>query len=286
MPILLWAYAVFEVLGPSRKTHTIPLSERYREWGSRASGAFSARIEGIRVSWVEFERKHQDFIDGIASRIRGPVASTMGGVSDWASRAFDKTLDVITMGSDRNKKSIQMYGRESILGSWILFSVLMLILVMFMVWLPIAESDDFRFKKVLQVSNVLLPLSIFILMAFSLNLHTGYTGMVNFGVIFFVSIGAITVGILTAPEDLHGYGWGVLPATIAGVFLAGLFGWALAYPPGRLRRLLRSRNNLAGRDRKGPARWRAPAEGRVDWPGNRYCRLPSAIGGLVVLRVK
>ena len=84
----------------------------------------------------------------------------------------------------------------------------MLILTMFLIWLPIAESDDFRFKKTLQVSNVLLSLSVFILMSFSLNLHTGYTGMVNFGVIFFVSIGAITVGILTAPERLHGYEWG------------------------------------------------------------------------------
>ena len=44
-------------------------------------------------------------------------------------------------------------------------------------------------------------------MSFSLNLHTGYTGMVNFGVIFFVAIGTITVGILTAPENLHGYDW-------------------------------------------------------------------------------
>ena len=72
-------------------------------------------------------------------------------------------------------------------------------------------------------------------MSFSLNLHTGYTGMVNFGVIFFVSIGAITVGILTAPERLHGYEWGILPATVFGVVLAGALGWALAYPTARLR---------------------------------------------------
>ena len=84
------------------------------------------------------------------------------------------------------------------------------ILTMFLIWLPIAESDDFRFKKTLQVSNVLLTLSVFLLMSLSLNLHTGYTGMVNFGVIFFVSVGAISVGVLTAPERLHGYEWGIL----------------------------------------------------------------------------
>ena len=92
-----------------------------------------------------------------------------------------------------------------------------------------------NFNKAMQVSNVLLTLSIFILMSFSLNLHTGVTGMVNFGVIFFVGIGAITVGILTAPTEVHGYAWPVLPATIFAVLLAAVFGWALAYPTARLR---------------------------------------------------
>jgi neutral amino acid transport system permease protein len=92
-----------------------------------------------------------------------------------------------------------------------------------------------NFNKALQVSNVLLTLSIFILMSFSLNLHTGVTGMVNFGVIFFVGIGAITVGILTAPTDVHGYAWPVLPATIVAILLAAVFGWLLAYPTARLR---------------------------------------------------
>ena len=59
--------------------------------------------------------------------------------------------------------------------------------------------------------------------------------MVNFGVIFFVGIGAITVGILTAPTEVHGYAWPVLPATIFAVLLAAVFGWALAYPTARLR---------------------------------------------------
>jgi neutral amino acid transport system permease protein len=92
-----------------------------------------------------------------------------------------------------------------------------------------------NFNKALQVSNVLLTLSIFILMSFSLNLHTGVTGMVNFGVIFFVGIGAITVGILTAPTEVHGYAWPILPATIVAILLAAAFGWALAYPTARLR---------------------------------------------------
>ena len=59
--------------------------------------------------------------------------------------------------------------------------------------------------------------------------------MVNFGVIFFVAIGTITVGILTAPENLHGYDWAILPAVLIALLLAAAFGWALAYPTARLR---------------------------------------------------
>ena len=72
-------------------------------------------------------------------------------------------------------------------------------------------------------------------MSFSLNLHTGYTGMVNFGVIFFVGIGAVFVGVTTAPEEMNGYGWSIGPAVIAAMIVAEAIGWALAYPTARLR---------------------------------------------------
>ncbi len=134
-----------------------------------------------------------------------------------------------------NFSNSMKYGRESILGSNIMFAIMLIIMILFLIWLPISDSDNMNFSKTLQVSNVLLTLSIFILMSFSLNLHTGITGMVNFGVIFFVGIGAITVGILTAPTDVHGYAWPVIPATIVAVLLAAAFGWALAYPTARLR---------------------------------------------------
>ena len=127
------------------------------------------------------------------------------------------------------------YGRESPFGSWVAFISLLVFLLLFVEWLPVAESENQSFIKTLQVSNVLLTLAIFSLMAFSLNLHTGVTGMVNFGVIFFVGVGAITVGILTAPKDLHGYDWPIFWAVVAGVLLSALFGWLLAYPTARLR---------------------------------------------------
>ena len=59
--------------------------------------------------------------------------------------------------------------------------------------------------------------------------------MVNFGIIFFVSIGAITVSILTAPERVFGYNWGIMEATIVAMLLSAAIGWLLAYPTARLR---------------------------------------------------
>jgi branched-chain amino acid transport system permease protein len=59
--------------------------------------------------------------------------------------------------------------------------------------------------------------------------------MTNFGVIFFVGIGAVTVGLLSAPVATNGYGWAPWMATIVAVLIAAVLGWLLAYPTARLR---------------------------------------------------
>ena len=43
------------------------------------------------------------------------------------------------------------------------------------------------------------------------------------------------VGILTAPKEMHGYGWSMVPAVIAALAVAAAIGWGLAYPTARLR---------------------------------------------------
>ena len=105
------------------------------------------------------------------------------------------------------------YGKESEKGSNALFLVFLLILILVVSWLPSVND----FTKLLQISNFLITLSIFLLLAFSLNIHTGMTGLVNFGVIFFVAIGAIIVGVLTASSDVFGYDWPIFPALIVAV---------------------------------------------------------------------
>jgi len=238
--IALWVYSIYEGIGilsdsESGNKHAQTASKKLQSLHSSLSDSISSAKLHILSKWSDFDRSHSMMVNRVAEQLRGASAASREKVSSVTSSASSSVLSVITRGSPDRKRKLEMYGRESPMGSWIFFTVIMAILLLFLLWLPIAESDDFRWKKVLQVSNVLVSLAIFILMAFSLNLHTGYTGMVNFGVIFFVGIGTITVGILTAPEELHGYGWGILPATIMGVALAAFLGWALAYPTARLR---------------------------------------------------
>ena len=238
--IVLWLYSIYEGIGilSNKDTHSGPIDGSIKHL-QKLQSSISEMIGSAKLTviswWADFSRKHTQIVDNISQRMQSALNHTKEKFSSHTSRISSSAISVVSRGSHDQRRKLEMYGRESSLGSWIAFSIFMTILLLFLIWLPIAESDDFRWKKVLQVSNVLITLSIFILMSFSLNLHTGYTGMVNFGVIFFVAIGTITVGILTAPKELHGYGWGILPATLIAIALGALFGWGLAYPTARLR---------------------------------------------------
>ena len=40
---------------------------------------------------------------------------------------------------------------------------------------------------------------------------------------------------MTAPSDLYGYDWPILPAIIVAMIVGATFGWLLSYPTARLR---------------------------------------------------
>ena len=237
--ILLWTYSIYEGISILQGKYDTQGSQNITEKMNQAISSISIKINKIQTQillhWSEFDRKHDKFVKQVRERISQSSNGITTKVGTEAGKVYSNVLDKLPFGSDKDKQNLRTYGRESPIGSWILFGLLMFILILFLAWLPIAESDDFRFKKMLQVSNVLLTLSIFVLMAFSLNLHTGYTGMLNFGVIFFVGIGAITVGILTAPKELYGYDWNIAYALLLAIILAAVIGWGLAYPTARLR---------------------------------------------------
>ena len=234
--LVLWAFSAYEGIrimnGKENEKISFPL---FSKWKSIFDSTTSP-ISDTRRKLSELDRNHERIVKRIREKLSNYLKTSelKSHAIDLSLRFIEPVMEALKI-PERRKTDLKMYGRQSPIGSWISFYILITILVMFLVWLPIAESDNFEFKKVLQVSNVLLTLSIFILMAFSLNLHTGYTGMVNFGIIFFVSIGAITVSILTAPQRVFGYNWGILEATIVAMLLSAAIGWLLAYPTARLR---------------------------------------------------
>ena len=224
LPIVIYAFALFQC--QEYLSNESILKDTKKDINTISKLSIFSIIKNIHNFIFLVKNKYL----GLVSIIDSFIKPMMSSINEKLSNNKNDIKQKFPILSNRMK-----YGRESILGSNVMFVIMLIVLILFLIWLPISDSDNMNFSKTLQVSNVLLTLSIFILMSFSLNLHTGVTGMVNFGVIFFVGIGAITVGILTAPTEVHGYAWPVIPATIAAVLLAAAFGWALAYPTARLR---------------------------------------------------
>lgn len=139
-------------------------------------------------------------------------------------------LAILSRPRINHSNSIRI-NRETERGSWMTFTIIFLVLVA-IVWLLPSVTN---LTKVLQVARIVTLVGIFGLACFSLNLHTGLTGMTNFGVIFFVGIGAVVVGLLCAPVETNGYGWNPWIATIVAVCISASIGWLLAYPTARLR---------------------------------------------------
>ena len=215
--------------------YILALYESYLIFENRYKDVLQEPKTRIVDSWDNFSSRIGQviakFTDSFSVSVAGTnhVLDSMNhSFSSISSSASDKFKNI---SSDFYEKIGAKYGSQSEKGSqakfWVLFSFLFLILL----WLPSVTY----FTKVLQVSNFIVTLSIFLLLAYSLNLHTGMTGLLNFGVIFFAAVGAIVVGILTAPSDLYGYDWPIFPALIVAIITGAVFGWLLAYPTARLR---------------------------------------------------
>ena len=72
---------------------------------------------------------------------------------------------------------------------------------------------------------------IYALAAIGLNMHFGYTGLLNFGQVGFMAIGAYGVGI-----SITYYGWDPVTAFIVGVLACVVLALLLGLPALRLRR--------------------------------------------------
>lgn len=80
------------------------------------------------------------------------------------------------------------------------------------------------------IEGVILTAGIFALMAQGLNLHWGFTGLINFGHVAFFAIGAYTMGILNTQFEV-----GLLPSFLAAMVAAVVLGIIVGLPAIRLR---------------------------------------------------
>ena len=79
------------------------------------------------------------------------------------------------------------------------------------------------------IVTVLVIVGIYAIFSLGLNLEWGFTGVINFGHVAFMAIGAYTTVLLSLS------GVPLLPSAIAGMALAGLFGALLGIPTLKLR---------------------------------------------------
>lgn len=88
-------------------------------------------------------------------------------------------------------------------------------------------------------TGVMISAGIYAIAALGLNVHFGFTGLLNFGHVAFMGVGAYTV-VLLVPHGVGRLGetggsWPLIPAILAGMALAALLGLLLGIPTLRLR---------------------------------------------------
>jgi len=98
-------------------------------------------------------------------------------------------------------------------------------------------------QQVNSIAQLLFYIAVFAMLALALNLHWGYTGLFNIGVIGFMAIGIYTTAILSkgamvtepAAGSTGGFGLPLWLGIIGGVIAAAVFGGLVALPALRLR---------------------------------------------------
>lgn len=92
------------------------------------------------------------------------------------------------------------------------------------------------------IANLTFYIGVFGMLALALNLHWGYTGLFNIGIVGFMGIGVYVTALVSKPPvaqggaaQVGGFGLPLGVGIVAGVVVAALFGLLVALPALRLR---------------------------------------------------
>ena len=92
------------------------------------------------------------------------------------------------------------------------------------------------------IANLTFFIGVFGMLALALNLHWGYTGLFNIGIVGFMGIGIYVTALVSKPPvaqggaaEVGGLGLPLSVGIVAGVLAAGFFGFLVALPALRLR---------------------------------------------------
>lgn len=111
------------------------------------------------------------------------------------------------------------------------------LVVLAILW--VFASDGFSSRSFNVFTGVMIPAGIYAIAALGLNVHFGFTGLLNFGHVAFMGVGAYTA-VLLVPHGVGRLGdtggsWPLIPAILAGMVLAALLGLLMGIPTLRLR---------------------------------------------------
>jgi branched-chain amino acid transport system permease protein len=118
-----------------------------------------------------------------------------------------------------------------------------LLAVIYAVYLVTGAILGFEVRgQINSIASLTFYIAVFALLALALNLHWGYTGLFNIGIVGFMAVGIYTMAIVSkaplfAAETGRsgGFGMPIIVGIIAGTIVAALLGLVVALPALRLR---------------------------------------------------
>jgi len=119
--------------------------------------------------------------------------------------------------------------------------VVALLVVIYAVYVALGLAIGFELRGQLNsIATLTFYIGVFGIMALALNLHWGYTGLFNIGIVGFMAIGIYTMAVVSKPaaetaSQIGGFGAPLWVGMLAGMIAAAVFGLVVALPALRLR---------------------------------------------------